>query len=92
MVTITVTCRHCASTNLVKNGHAANGKQLYRCRACGRQSREQPATRLTPVARQDEILRAYDERSSLRGIARTFHVSRNTVAQWIKKNDRNSPR
>jgi transposase-like protein len=30
-------------------------------------------------------LRAYEERSSLRGINRTFGVARNTVSKWIKK-------
>src|SRR6266516_6690472 len=42
MVTITLHCPHCQSEALVRNGHAPNGKQLYRCRACGRQSRENP--------------------------------------------------
>ncbi|MBA3439545.1 MAG: hypothetical protein H0T92_06725 [Pyrinomonadaceae bacterium] len=31
------------------------------------------------------MLRAYEERSSLRGLSRTFGVSRNTVTSWIKK-------
>ncbi len=73
MVTITLHCPHCQSDALVRNGHAPNGKQLYRCRACGRQSRENP----TP--------HAYQERSSLRGLTRTFGVSRTTVLSWIKK-------
>ncbi|MBI3461094.1 IS1 family transposase, partial [Candidatus Acetothermia bacterium] len=34
--TITYTCTHCASPNLVKNGHNANGKQQYRCKDCGK--------------------------------------------------------
>ncbi len=34
---------------------------------------------------REEILRAYQERSSLRGLARTFGVSRNTVSDWLKK-------
>ena len=85
MVVITVTCPHCASPDIVKNGHAPNGKQKYRCRACNRQSRENPTPHVTPEERREEILRAYQERSSLRGLARTFKVSRNTVAVWIKK-------
>jgi len=32
-------------------------------------------------------LRAYDERSSLRGLTRTFGVSRNTVTSWLKKRE-----
>ena len=85
MVVITVTCAHCGSPDIVKNGHAPNGKQKYRCRACGRQSRENPTPHVTPQERREEILRAYQERSSLRGLERTFKLSRNTVTAWIKK-------
>jgi transposase-like protein len=85
MVVISLTCPHCGSPDIVKNGHAPNGKQKYRCRACQRQSREKPTPHVTPEERREEILRAYQERSSLRGLARTFKVSHNTVAAWIKK-------
>ena len=84
MVTITLDCPHCQSEALVRNGHAPNGKQLYRCRACGRQSRENPTPHAYPQARREEILHAYQERSSLRGLTRTFGVSRTTVSTWIK--------
>ena len=60
-------------------------KQLYRCHGCGRQSRENPTPHAYPHARREEILRAYQERSSLRGLTRTFGVSRTTVSIWIKK-------
>ena len=33
----------------------------------------------------EEILRAYHERSSLRGLERTFGVARQTVSKWLKK-------
>jgi transposase-like protein len=85
MVVITVTCPHCGSPDIVKNGQAPNGKQKYRCRACHRQSRENPTPHVTSEARREEILRAYQAHSSLRGLARTFKVSRNTVVDWIKK-------
>ena len=64
MVTITVHCPHCQSEALVRNGHAPNGKQLYRCRACGRQSRENP----TPHAYQPLSLTLFRnaERSAIR--------------------------
>jgi insertion element IS1 protein InsB len=58
MVTITLHCPHCLSDALVRNGHAPNGKQLYRCRACGRQSRENPTPHAYPEARREEILHA----------------------------------
>ena len=85
MVTITLHCPHCQSDALVCNGHAPNGKQLYRCRACGLQSRENPTPHAYPEARREEILHAYQERSSLRGLTRTFGLSRTTVSSWIKK-------
>src|SRR6266566_8672864 len=42
MVTITLHCPHCQSDALVRDGHAPNGKQKYRCHTCGRRSRENP--------------------------------------------------
>ncbi len=85
MVTIILHCPHCGSEALVRDGHAPNGKQKYRCHGCGRRSRENPTPNAYPEARREEILHAYQERSSLRGLTRTFGVSRATVASWIKK-------
>src|SRR6266567_3790436 len=66
MVTITLHCHHCQSNALVRNGHAPNGKQLYRCRACGRQSRENPTPYVYPEARREEILHAFGRSRSER--------------------------
>src|SRR5690242_16954034 len=85
MVTVTVHCPHCGSEDVTRNGHAPNGKQKYRCRACKRQSRENPRPHVYSEERREEILRAYEERSSLRGLERTFGVSRTSVIAWIKK-------
>jgi insertion element IS1 protein InsB len=70
---------------LKRNGRAPNGKQKYRCRTCQRQSRENPTPHAYSEGRREEILRAYEERSSLRGLERTFGVSRTSVITWIKK-------
>jgi transposase-like protein len=85
MVTITVQCPHCGSEEVARNGRAPNGKQKYRCKACKKQSREHPTPHAYPEERREEILRAYEERSSLRGLERTFGVSRTSVISWIKK-------
>jgi transposase-like protein len=85
LVMITLYCPHCnGSDALVRDGHAPNGKQKYRCHACGRRSRENPLPNAYPPARREEILHAYQERSSLRGLTRTFGVSRTTVSSWIE--------
>jgi transposase-like protein len=59
MVTITLHCPRYQSNALVRNGHAPNGKQLYRCRACGWQSRGNPTPHVYPSTRREEILHAY---------------------------------
>ncbi len=91
MVTLTLHCPHCQSEALVRNGRAPNGKQKYLCRTCGRQSREDPTPHAYPDERREEILRAYQERSSLRGLERTFGVSRGTIVTWIKKKPKSYP-
>ena len=85
MIAITLTCRHCGSPNLTKYGIAPNGKQKYFCRTCRRQSRENPGTTAYSEHQRETILRAYQERSSLRGLERIFGVARSTVITWLKK-------
>ena len=65
MVTITLHCAHCGSDALVRDGHAPNGKQKYRCHACGRRSRENPTPNAYPEACREEILHASQEREPL---------------------------
>jgi len=91
VVTITLKCLHCGSANIVRNGMTNNGKQRYLCNDCGRRSRENPGSNEYPAQRKEEILRAYQERSSLRGLQRTFGVSRQTVTKWLKKSGTTSP-
>lgn len=87
MVTIKLTCCHCGSTHIVRNGLTNNGKQRYLCNDCGRTSRHDPQPNGYTAAQRETILRAYPERSSLRGLSRTFGVARNTVTSWLKKRD-----
>lgn len=85
MVTIIIHCSHCGSDKLKRNGHASNGKQRYYCKECKKQSRENPTPNKYSEERKEEILRSYQECSSLRGLTRTFGVVRNTVSEWLKK-------
>lgn len=91
MGTITLRCASCESEAIVLDGHVPNGKQKYRCHTCGRRSRENPTSNASSEARREEILHAYQERSSLRGLTRTFGISRTTVSNWIKKKSLNFP-
>lgn len=80
MVTITLQCPYCGSERLVKYGITPNGKRRYQCQACGRQHREHPGSNAYSEAARETIRRAYQERSRLRGLRRTFGVARNTVS------------
>lgn len=84
MVTQTVKCYHCGSERLKKNGRAPNGKQRYHCKGCNRASLDNPDYGYSE-RRKAEVIRAYQERSSMRGVARTFGVSRTTLSTWLKK-------
>jgi transposase-like protein len=89
MINVTLTCHHCKSENIVRNGLTRNGKQRYKCYDCERTSRDQPQSTGYSLDKQQTILRAYEERSSLRGLERIFGVSRKnkTVATWLKKKE-----
>ncbi|MBJ7899138.1 MAG: IS1 family transposase, partial [Cyanobacteria bacterium RI_101] len=39
---IPLSCPHCHSQKIVKNGSIHNGKKKYRCKNCGRQFIENP--------------------------------------------------
>ena len=84
-VTTRLSCTHCQSPDVVRNGQTRNGKQRYLCHCCGRSFRENPQPQGYSEEDKARILRAYEERSSLRGLERTFGVSRQTVAKWLKK-------
>lgn len=83
-------CERCASTNLVRNGRTKTGKQKYHCRECGAYGTLNPTVKYT-AERKEEILKAYQERSSLRGLERTFGVARQTVATWLRQEDSQLP-
>ena len=85
MITRTVFCPHCQSEHLVRNGKTADGRQRYLCRACGQRSRDDPRPNGYSEEQRELILRAYQERSSLRGLSRTFGVSRAAVTAWVQK-------
>ena len=87
MITTIYHCRKCGSQNIISNGHNRSGSQQYVCKDCRASGVLTPKQRYSPE-RREEILRAYQERPSMRGIRRIFGVSRNTLAAWIKKNSR----
>ena len=78
-------CYPCQSENLVRNAKTNNGKQRYFCNDCGKMSRDNPKPNGYSTEEREQILRAYQERSSLRGLTRTLGVARNTVWTWLRE-------
>jgi transposase-like protein len=87
MITTTIhhQCHKCGSTHIVKNGRNRCGSQQYLCKDC-RASGVLTPKQTYSQERREEILRAYLERPSMRGITRLFGGSRKTLVAWIKKN------
>jgi len=77
-------CPNCRSLSVRLFGHQS-GKQRFRCRDCHKTWRDGPNSRTADPQRKAMILAAYHERVSMRGLARTFGVGRNTVTKWLKK-------
>ena len=75
-------CRKCQSENIIKNGHNRSGNPQYLCKSCGARRVLTPTIRYT-AEQKETVLRAYTERSSLRGLARTFKCSRTTITKWL---------
>lgn len=85
-ISVDVRCPDCQSENVIRHGYHPRGTQRFRCRACGRAFIRPEESRLPhQEAFKEQVLAAYQERSSMRGIARTFKISRNTLVKWLKE-------
>lgn len=74
---------------MVKNGHNAGGSQQYWCKDCGKRGVLEPKRGYTEE-QKEQILAAYFERPSMRGIQHIFGVSRPTLASRLKKDEAKS--
>ena len=81
-VIVTQYCPTCGSANIVKNGKDYKGDQKFRCNDCETCGTLDATGRYTPE-RKAEILRAYQERSSMRGIRRTFGVASSASVKML---------
>ena len=84
------TCRKCQSNDLVKNGTNASGSSQYHCKTCGAYGVLELKERSTEE-KKELIIKVYQERSSMRGIERTFGVSRQTLSAWLKEKANDLP-
>ncbi len=77
--TIVHACARCGSERIRKNGHAINGAQRAKCLDCERTLILQPRGARYDAPFKAQVLAAYQDRLSIRGIHRTFGVCHKTV-------------
>ena len=81
--TITHTCSRCGSPNIVRNGRNKCGNPQYYCKDCGAHRVLKPKQK-HPARIRQQVLKAYRERMSLRGVERVFEVCRQTIMKWLQ--------
>jgi len=81
--TVVHRCRQCGSERIRKNGHANNGAQCAKCLEYGRTFHLEPQGPRYDEAFKAQVVAAYQDRMSLRGITRTFGVYYQTIMVWV---------
>ena len=81
-------CRHCGSEHLRKNGHAINGAQRAKCLECGRTFILERKGPRYDEKFKGQVVAAYQDRMSTRGIRRTFGVCYQTLLKWVGEKSR----
>jgi transposase-like protein len=95
-ITHTLSCPCCESTNLRRwsitpPNKQGERKQRYRCNICTKTFRENYTPEKGDIPGfQEMAIAMYQERASMRGVARVLGISRNTLADWLKKSASNS--
>lgn len=84
-ILIKVTCPHCQSSKVVKNGKKKNGTQNLLCRSCGKQFQASYRHQGADPAVSGMILRMLQRNSGIRDIENVLGVSRKCVLNTLCK-------
>ena len=90
--TVVHACPPCGGEHLQKNGRTHHGAQRAKCVDCQRTFTLVPKGPRYSPAFKDQVLCAYQDRMSLRGIKRTFGVCYETVLAWLGEKSATSAR
>ena len=85
-------CPHCQGERLQKNGRTEHRAQRAKCVDCQRTFTLDPKGPRYDQKFKDQVLAAYQDRMSLRGIKRTFGVCSQTVMAWLGEKNRGAAR
>ncbi len=85
VLSVEIRCPDCDSPRVIRHGTTPQATQRFRCKDCKRTFINPADQRGYSQAFKEQMLAAYQERASLRGISRVFKISRNTLTQWLKQ-------
>ena len=86
--TIVHVCLRCGSEKIRKNGQADNGAQRAKCLECASTFSLQPKGARYDQKFKDQVVAAYQDRMSIRGITRPCGVGYQTVRRWVGEKSR----
>ena len=89
--TLVHVCARGGSERIRKNGHSENGGQRAKCLEGERTFILQPQGERYDPKSKAQVVAAYQDRLSIRGVTRTFGVCYKTVIRWVGKKSGNSP-
>ena len=81
-----VTCPHCGSNDLVKNGHSEIAIQRWRCNSCKKSFQLEYRYNAWKPGVKEQITELTMNSSGIRDISRTLHINKTTVIAELKKN------
>ena len=84
MATIEVTCSHCNSTNVVKNGKAPSGLQRFYCNSCRKSFQKEFIYNGNQPGVQERLVDMAMNGSGVRDTSRVLGISQNTVIKRLK--------
>lgn len=77
-------CHFCGGIDIVCNGTDYKGDQKFHCHECGGYGTLNPQTKYSSEEKE-QVIRAYQERASMRGIKRIFGVVPQTLKRWLEE-------
>ena len=90
--TMVRTCRHCGGERLQKNGHTQRGAPRALCLERQRTFTLSPKGPRYDQKFKAQVVAAYQDRMSTRGIRRTFGVCYQTLLVWVGQKSGRSTR
>ena len=88
---LVITCTHCDSDDIVKNGHSENKTQRWFCNKCRKSFQLEYRYNAWRPGVKQQIVELTMNSSGVRDISRTLKINKNTVISELKKNSKRKP-